>query len=345
MNFYELDLNSLKSGEGWVMVFPRGEHYIDKYETTLNFNDKFFSSIEKWWKGSTFKKPYLDKGHAFDEKYGEFTEYRITDKGMEMYLILNDEGKALVKSDKYSYLSPFFGNMKDSSGKKFENVVLAVSLVNSPALMVLDKIKDQIALSIKGNENKIKGGSQVEIRELLASKLKLSFAADDMSILTRIDELLNAGATIDDLKAEIQTMKDELKSANDKLAESELACKTARDEKKKMSDELSIIKTKQLNDEAVSVIDEAIKLGQYHPSLKEMKVESYIKDKDSVMKELAVIPKVEKKGQITSSNVESFSCSITEEDKKIFEDAGYDLSKPEDVALAMKCLSLNKEGK
>ena len=194
-------------------------------------------------------------------------------------------------------------------------------------------------LSVEGKKrfSKNSGGSGMELTQRIAGMLKLDLAADDMSILTKIKDLLDAGATIEELKAEVARMAGELEAAN-------LACKTAQDEKKKMETELSAIKEKEIKSEAEKVIDEAITLSQYHPSLKDMKVEAYIKDKDSVLKELAVIPKVKPGTQLTLSA--DGSSQISESDKLILLDAGYDLTKPEDVALALKALAImNKEDK
>lgn len=335
MNFI-LDMESLQSGQGWVLVFPRGKHYINKYSMVLNFDDKFFNSVEKWWKGSTFIKPYLDKNHEMGEKYGDFTEYRITDKGMEMLLVLNDAGKEVVKSGKFEYLSPYFGKMKDSTGTEYDNVVMSVSLVNQPALMVLKKLKDQISLSLDGDDNSTKGGSPMdELRKLIAGKLKLSLAADDSSILAEIEALINSGITIEQLQAKIA----EMKAAMD---EQEMALKKAVEEKEVACKALAAIEKKTLESKAVTVIDEAIKLGQFHPSLKELKVAQYLSDKDSVMKELSVVPKKEASKQITTS---IGGIELSAEDRDILLSAGYDLEKPEDVKLAQVFLSSQKGGK
>ena len=325
----ELSL-AVQTGEGWVTVFPRGKHYINKYNLVLNCDDKFFGEINKWWNGSTFKKPYLDKNHEFGERYGEFTEMRINDEGLQMYLRLTDEGKELLKSGKYEYLSPTFNDAKDSEGRLYKNVVFTVSLVNYPALMVLDKVQQQIALSIEGDNKNNKGGKPMELREIVASKLSLSLAADDGSILAEIERLLNEGATIEDLKAEIQKMKDALAGAEaEKLK--------AVEEKEELSAKLSALEVEGKKAEAERVIDEAIELGQFLPALKELKMEQYLSSPESIKKELSVIPKTPAGRQKSSSGGQDH-LELSAEDKAILEDAGYDLSKPEDMKLAKEFL-------
>lgn len=325
----------LQSGSGWVTVFPRGKHYINKYQMPLNCDDKFFSTITEWWNNSKFLHPFLDKNHEFDEKFGEFTEMRVTDKGLEMFLVLNEQGKELLKSGKYEYLSPTFNDAKDSDGKDFRNVIFTVSLVNYPALMMLDKIQNQIALSMEGDNN-LKGGSPMdELRKLLAVKLGMSLAADDSSILAKIEALINSGITIEQLQQEIAQLKS-------KAQEAEMAAKTANDEKEKVVAELNAIKVKSVEDEANKVIDEAIKLGQYHPSLKEDKVKLFLSNPDMIRKELAVLPKKDGDKIITTPGGEGLELSA--EDRAILEDAGYDLSNPEDIKLAKKFLMDSKEG-
>jgi hypothetical protein len=326
-----MNLNiELEKGSGWVTVFPRGKHFINKYQMVLNCDERFFNSVKAWWDSSTFKKPYLDKDHSFQERYGEFTDYRITDKGLELFLVLNDEGKELVKSGKYQYLSPTFDDANDSNGKPFKNVIFSVSLVNYPALLVLDKIQNQIALSFEGEIDKTKiGGSGMELREIVAGKLKLSLAADDSSILAKLEELINSGATIEDLKGKIEMMKAELESK-------EMELKKVEGEKEEAENALSVIKEKAEKEEAVKVVDEAIKCGQFHPSLKELKVSAYLSDKESVMKELALLPKKDGDKKLTVSGNDTLELSA--DDKKMLEAVGYDLSKPEDMALAKKFL-------
>ena len=335
----KFDALQLVSGSGWVTVFPRGKHYINKYDMVLNCDDKFFSTVSNWWKNSTFKKPYLDKGHEFNEKYGEFTEYRITEKGLEMFLSLNEAGKELVTSGKFEYLSPTFNDASDSDGKAFKNVIFTVSLVNYPALLVLDKIQNQIALSMNGgdDDNKNKGGSLMELSQKIAGMLSLSSAADDMSILTKIDDLIKSGATIEDLKIQIETLKSDAETAK-------MALKKTEEEKVKVEGELSALKIASVKDEAEKVIDDAIKFGQFQPGLKEMKVEQYISNKELVMKELSLISKKELDEQLSggSSLIDGLECSA--EDKAILLDVGYDLSKPEDIKLAKEFLVTLKGG-
>lgn len=321
---------AVQTGEGWVTVFPRGKHYINKYNLVLNCNDKFFGEISKWWTQSTFKKPYLDKNHEFGERYGEFTEMRINDEGLQMYLKLTDEGKELLKSGKFEYLSPTFNDAKDSEGKLYKNVVFTVSLVNYPALMVLDKVQQQIALSIEGDNKNNKGGKSMELREIVASKLKLSLAADDGSILAEIERLLNEGATIEDLKAEVQKMKDA-------LAEAEAGKLKAEEEKEELSAKLSAMEVESKKTEAERVVDEAIELGQYLPALRDMKIDQYLASPESIIKELSIIPK-NPAGKTKTSAGSQDNLELSAEDKAILEDAGYDLSKPEDMKLAKKFL-------
>ena len=338
MTLKQFDAQTLQKGEGWVLVFPRGKHYIDKYEFILNCDDKFFSSIEQWWKTSDFKRPYLDKGHEFNERFGDFTDYRVTDLGLELYLKLNKEGLEMVKNGTYEYLSPTFCDAKDSSGTEYENVIYTVSLVNYPALLVLDKIQNQIALSAKkdGDLKITKGGSEMELREKIAGKLKLNFSADDGSILTRIEELLNADTSIESIKLEVAKWKTEAETSLQALQAQTL--KTTEMETTLMS-----INKKVLEDDAKKVVDEAIRLGQYHPALKEMKVEQYLASPDSVKKELSVLPKVTPDKQKTSSIVDGVEFSA--EDTAILLSAGYDLDDPKDLKLAKQFIEKQKEVK
>ena len=320
----------IKTGAGWVMVFPRGKHYVNKYQTVLNFDDKFYNNVVKTWTQSKFKPPYLDKDHDMRESYGNFTDYRVTPKGMEMYLQLNDAGKDLLKSGQYQFLSPTFGKSKDADGVEYETVVFTVSLVNAPALMVLESLQKQIALSMAEGNNS-KGGPLVGLKETVAIKLGLNPEADDSSILNAIDTLLNGDK-------DISSVKLSLKAESEKVIQLSADLEKATQKQKEAEDALKVVKLTSLKDEAEKVIDEAIALQQYHPSLKEMKVKAYMANKEDIIAELKLIPakKEGDKKYSTSSSGDKYELSA--QDRKIAEDAGYDLSKPEDMKLFMSTL-------
>ena len=326
-------------GEGWVQVFPRGKFFINKYNLWLTCDEAFFAQVQSWWENSKFKKPYLDKDHEFKESYGQFSDLRITDQGLEMFLVLNDPGKELLKIGQYQYLSPTFMDMKDVDGNPFKNVLVSVSLVNSPALMTLEPLQTQIALS---GQNIRLGGNKVDLKTILCTRLNLSLGADDGSILGKLEELINSGATIDDLKQQVEDWKAQAgaaeASAKDAMAKCEIA-QTEADKAKKAQDdsaeELKLLKLGSLQKEAEDVIDLAIANQQYHPSLKDMKMKLYLVNKEDVLKELELIPKKESDKRTTVTDKKGNELKLSAEAIEIYEKAGYDMTKPEDVALAL----------
>jgi hypothetical protein len=132
-------------------------------------------------------------------------------------------------------------------------------------------------------------------------------------------------------------MKEDLASASEQLG-------ILTDEKKKACDALDKIKADSLELEAVTIIELAIKDGQYHPALKDMKLEQFKTNPDSVKKELSIIPKVDPSKALTRTDNEIKSLDgMSEDDKAILLDAGFDLSKPEDMELAKKFLALQED--
>lgn len=102
----------------------------------------------------------------------------------------------------------------------------------------------------------------------------------------------------------------------------------------KDSTELEAIKQEKLKKEAEEVIKKAIELGQYNPKLYELKVNQYLKDKETVLKELEILPKNDN-AQKTSLQVNN-DFQVDEKTKIQMERAGLDWKNKEDYLIFVK---------
>lgn len=321
----------VQNGEGWILVFPRGRHYFQKYDEWVSFDDKFFEEIADGFDSKTLGRPFVDKEHELAESYGEILDYRWDSRGMEFKVRLNDVGKLLVSSRQFKYISPAFGRMKDIEGKEHKMVLYAISLVNFPALMgAVEDLQTQLQLKngqikkktevkkmakLKLDANKLtslKGFvDEGKIKNLVNhSVVKLQATEEGIDVAEVQDVLAGLVEMLDEMKARIETVTAEKKAAEDAAT--------------KINEEVAEMKAKALKEEAEVVILQAIKDGQYQPVLKELKVSQYVENKETIEKELSLLPKI-KDGQKTKVS-NSGIVTLSAEDREIAKAAGYDLS-------------------
>lgn len=131
-----------------IKVFPRGKFYISKYQKEISFDDVFFSQIQDAYNSTDLSKPKIDKDHEFKISFGDINGFEIKEDGLYSKIKLNPKGVELVKNGEYNYVSPAWGRTEDLTKKVYPNRLLAVSLVNFPALEgALPSLKDQLRLS------------------------------------------------------------------------------------------------------------------------------------------------------------------------------------------------------
>jgi hypothetical protein len=302
-------------GDQWILVFPRGKHYIQKEDTWLDFNDAFFGQIADAFDDDRLTKPFIDKNHEYQESFGNITSYNIDDAGMHFQVKLNNAGIDLVRSEQYKYISPSFGPMVDTTKTPHENVLLAVSLTNIPALMAtIPSLQDQLT----NLENKIKG--EKNMFHELTSILNLQDGASESTIAAAIQSMMDSGQEKDAIIAEL---KAELEKLQADMAEKDAVMQ-------EQGDELTKLKTEQATVEAEKVVDKAIELQQFHPAVRDIKIKAYLSDKDAVLQEIALLPK---KDTVQLSGNTPNSSDLTTLDYQIMDNLGLDRNKPEDVQL------------
>lgn len=148
-----IENNALKAEEGAqkILIFPRGQFFVEKYGASLAFDDDFFKRVIDNFKNEKLSKPFIDKNHEFRESFGDITALEITEAGVMASIKLNKKGAELVKDREYRYVSPSYSPVSDSQGVKYQDVLVTVSLTNVPALNgSLPMLQEQIQLSRGG---------------------------------------------------------------------------------------------------------------------------------------------------------------------------------------------------
>ena len=292
-----------------IKVFPKGKYYIEKYKKEVDFNDVFFGDIATAFSSERLSKPKIDKDHEFKTSYGDIQEYQIKNDGMYFKIKLNQKGIDLVKNGEYNYISPAWARTKDTGNQEFPNRLLAVSLVNFPALEgALPSLQEQLRLSKF---------------EIITKKKE---EATKMEIFVLANELgLNSEASVEAVHKEIIALK---KSNEDYKLKSETAETTAM----KLSQEIKELKETELKKEAFESVRKWIELGKIYPAVQDIVIGRYILNKEATIKEMEMIPDNIYTGQ-RSNNTDTTGLSKEISDKMVV--AGLDPKSKEDIEIAL----------
>lgn len=306
------------TNDQWILVFPKGKFWIQKYQTWLDCDDVFFNEIAKNFNDQALSRPFIDKDHKFEESFGDINNYKITDKGMFFNIKLNYLGVSAIKNGVYRYVSPAFGDMTDTAKEKHYNWLAAISLVNAPAFLgVIPKLQDQIHLKQKNFDTK--ESTNMELRAMLERSLQLATGANDAAFIKAVDTLQQ---TVTDLQTQLQTIQEALTKVTAERDQAKTSEQAAQGQVAQMKNDF-------LTKEGNEVLDNAIKLGQIPPALKDKYLKRYLSDKNDVLDDLKVFPKNDNGMQLSSAG--TTDTGLSKEDREIAEATGYDLSKPADL--------------
>lgn len=264
-----LSANTVKATDKaqWIKVFPNGTYYISKYGKDVVFDSKFFKDIAGAFDAEVLSKPKIDKDHKFEMSYGDILGYEIRKDGMYFNIQLNEKGLELVKNKEYSYISPAWGKTIATDKTEYLNRLLAVSLVNFPALEGnLPALQEQLSLS----KFELVQEKQKEVKRMDLKKLSAEFG-------------LNEDASIDSVYDSVVALKaDNAKKIED--------LKKAEDTAITLGNELKALKEDTLLKEAKGKISEWIKLGKIVPAVQEIWEKRYVLSKEETEKEMSLIP-------------------------------------------------------
>lgn len=306
-----------------IKVFPKGSFYVDKYKKDIEFNTGFFGQIASAFNATGLSKPKIDKDHEFKTSFGDINSYDITDDGMYFNIKLNPKGVELVKSGEYNYISPAWGRTKATDKMEYPNRLLAVSLVNFPALEgALPSLQEQLRLSKF---------------EVVQEKKK---EAKHMELYALAKELgLNSEASIDAIHSEVLVLKSKVTGYETETVALNKKCKDAEDTAIKLSQELKDQKTTELKKEAFEAVKNWVAIGKVHPAVQDIVINRYVLNKEDTVKEIDLIPE---KVYLGKQAANGDTTGLSEEDSAKMLKAGLDPKDKEDVQIY---LSKNKGGK
>ncbi len=331
MEIFELGKLKADKGKQKVLTLPRGKFYIEKYDTYIEFGDKLFNDIINNFKNPKLSKPFIDRNHEYKESYGDIVDMEIGEEGLYTYWTLNNRGIELIKTGTYKYISPSIENVKDLDGNLCRNVLISITLTNVPALLgALPTLQEQIQLS------RNKEGGRTMGFELIKTELGLDVNVNESVVLNRVKELKTELEKMKEMKMEMETVLKEKVELEKKLKETE---KTLTE----LNAELQNIKQESLKREAEETIKKAIELGQYHPKLYDLKVEQYMKDKETVKKELEILPKTKDEGRKTKTDKEDTNIQLYDDEREAMLEFGLDPKDKESVKIFRAEFKKNKK--
>lgn len=312
-----------------ILVFPRGKHYVQTktFSGWIDFNDGFYKKIAMNFDDPALFKPYIDKDHERKESYGDITGYRIANEGMFFSIDLNNAGKEQIRNRVYRYISPTFGDTKDTKSKDHTDWLVTISLVNTPSLMgLIPELQSQLELKFN-TKSKTGGKLNMELNFIgkqLGKFIELQGEVSPEAIVSALPDILKM---LEELTKKVQELTGAGEKKDEQIAQQAEAM-TA------MSADLTKIQTEKRQKEADVVIQKAVEMGQYccNEKFVEMKKAEYIKDPEKILKELELIPTIENQGQISLSNPGTgIDLKLTDDEIQIAKDSGFDISTPEKI--------------
>lgn len=307
----ETKLNEGKEGEKSILlIFPRGEFFVEKYNEWLTFNDEFFNKIIDTFKNSSLPKPFVDIDHQEGEALGEVVNLFIDEAGLKGEVVFNKAGLEIVKNNVYRYISPSWGEITDNDGKKWEYYLKSVSLTNIPALLKNEKIQKQMGLNLKN------------FKEARMKKLtyELSQITDD-AVKKLVEDLINQGEKNEDIIKSLEAQVTELKKKLEEVQKENEQIKNEVIEK-----EAEEFVRKQLN-------DKKMKIGVVDYWKKQ-----YILNKDETTRYFEMLQKDEDDVAYKMST----KFSLSDEDLAVMKSCKLDFKNEKDVNFYLK--ALKKEG-
>lgn len=265
-----------------IMVFPRKEIFIKKYNEKTDFNQKLFDEMINNFNNPKLFKPFGDKSHEFEKKYFDILDLFSETDGLYANIKLNKSGYEAIKNREFSYISPAFGRRTDTDGTEYSNVLSAITLTNIPALEgELPQLQEQIKLT-----KKINGGQEMDLETLQANFTALENNVKELN--TKLDTKTNEGQAVGLLReamTQLTVINGAKESAEKKAIE--------------LSTELTGIKNEKKEAEKKVFLDTALKAGKFEASALENWSVLYDSNNEMVVKMLNATPEISE-GQLTT---------------------------------------------
>lgn len=291
------NLNVLNSNKEQVIkVFSFGRLWIDKYNEWLEFNKDFALKIIENFNNPNIIKPIIDREHDYEESYGDIKELFIKEDGLYAKIELNNLGIDLVKNKIYKSISPSIGNYADVNGKEYYPVLLAISLVNYPALgNTIPSLQEQLSLKheLKNKKNIKLKEDKMEVFKKLGRILELKLR-DDITE-QEVDNIINKVSDIKNMVESLQIENEDLKNKINEL-QSEII-------------RLKIIEEEVTEKEATDAVKKEVEAGIIPGSLFELYKKRYKENK----KEFQLEIETRKKFQNEKIKTELKSLNLSDE--------------------------------
>jgi phage I-like protein len=333
--YEKLDFEKLSDNkkEQWIKIFPLGKVFIEKYNEEKDINDEFINEMLSAFKDEKLSKPKIDAEHDFGISYGDILQLEKREDGLYAKVLVNDLFYDAIKNRHYTYISPAFGQRTGVDKTVYPNALSAISLVNYPALEgSIGDLQSQIKFN-KFMEVNMNFEQQLELlnaKVMEIEKVQLSKGqAIDNTIVKETFELAKQAIS------KISELEKTNKDVNDKLLVKESELKLSKDA-------LDGINKKALEVEADKIVKQAIEDGQIHPALLDKKVKDYILNKDSVLDELKVIPKIPKEKQKTFSGQDL--SRLSDDDYKVIDALKLDRNDPKVMEKVTSILKNEEKG-
>jgi phage I-like protein len=320
-----------------ILILPRGKHFVvtRNLKDWVDFNDKLFKNIITNYNNKELSEPYIDKEHNRNESYGDLSDFRIATEGLYAKIKLNKFGLELVKERAYKYISPTITNHIDTKGNEITDWLATISLVNSPALLgAMDTLQNQLQLQLENlNKEKSKNMDNILLQSTFRQLTELTAKFDKPLILQGEPTPEAVMAIFPDIVKMIEELSKKLAEVTGQAADATKKADTATAAADAANQQVTAMKAEKNAVECEAVIKDAVEYGAYIPNEKfiELKKTAFMENPDKIKNEIAVlklaIPKRE--GQLSTSGVNTLELSA--EDLNVAKNAGYDLSKPEDL--------------
>lgn len=317
-NVISLDVKMGDTAKQVIKIFPKKTVYIDKYDESVSFDDLLFDQMIENFNNNSLFKPYVDIEHKLGEKYADITQLIKREDGLFAEIQLNELGLDAISKNKYSYISPQWGDRTDTEHILHSNVLWAATLTNVPALEgELPKLQEQIRLT------KNQGGT-MDTKELSKKAALLEGKASTM----KLQEDGGGAESLPVIMEAVQMIREAVAKIDEVTQQKDVAEEEAMQFKKTLAE----IEQQSLEKEQKEFFELMVKDGKLQPAEVDEWSKHYATSKDSkefVKRTLSSRPG-EKSYQLSVSGTNE-NHSLSKEDIEIAESTGWDMSDPKEV--------------
>lgn len=310
-----------------VKTIPIGSFYVSKYGETIEFTREKLKEIEQNLNNPALFQPFVDKNHEYQESFADITGGELKEDGLYTNWKLNDKGIELIKNNSYRYISPTISEITDTNGKKYNNVLVAVTLTNIPALLGnLPKLQNQMEFSLQ-ERLKILIPKQEDRTKMknICLELGLNPEASELTVLNT-------------LKSKMVELEAEKKKCV-QMADDVMTLQKQKDEAIKqlieIQEKLNALEKGAVEKEADEFTTELLECNLIHSKQADFWKAEFISNKAKTIKAFEGIERQKKEVISQSSNVIS-NVELSAQDIKRMKIAGLDEKSADDVSIYLK---------